>query len=188
MADGAYDPLYENELVAEPEEDEPWAADGMAELPPRAPRRKLVTPVRAALLALLLAAAGFIGGVEVQKGQGSSGTAAARASAPTAAGATGRRFGGFAGGGGFTGAAGNSTVGSVKSKNGPWLYVQDSDGTTVKVRTTTNSKVTRTAKASVSAIHPGDRVVVQGTTSASGTVTATQIIATSATASSRFGG
>ena len=41
------------------------------ELPPR-PRRKLVTPVTVLLLLALFAAAGFVGGVLVQKGQGAS--------------------------------------------------------------------------------------------------------------------
>src|ERR1700756_3974334 len=38
------------------------------ELPPR-PRRKLLAPVPVALLAALLVGAGFLAGVEVQKGQ-----------------------------------------------------------------------------------------------------------------------
>ena len=170
------DHLYENDTLVEPEYDEAWDGEGMQELPPRAARRGLVTPVRAGLAALLVAAAGFIGGVEAQKSQGSSGNATAAAALQAGGGGTSGRPGGFAG------ASGNATVGSVKSKDGRWLYVQDTSGNTVKVRTTSTSKVTRTAKASPSAIHPGDRVIIEGTKSSGGTITATQIVATSATA------
>ncbi|MEZ5121044.1 MAG: hypothetical protein R2736_05630 [Solirubrobacterales bacterium] len=60
---------------AEPVGDEDrWLDDEPdEELPPR-PRRRLLAPVPLALSAILIAAAGFIGGVVVQKGQGSSGT------------------------------------------------------------------------------------------------------------------
>ena len=160
-------------------------------LPPR-PRRRLVTPASAALTAVLIAAAGFIGGVEVQKGQADSG-----GGAPAAPAAGGRRWpparavragaarGGFPARGG---AQGNATVGSVANKHGSTLYVKDSDGNTVRVKTTSHSKINRTATASVGAIHPGDTVIVQGTKSASGTITATQINATSSSAASGLAG
>src|SRR6185295_1724746 len=89
--------------------------------------------------------------------------------------------------GGFAG-QGNATVGSVANKRGSTLYVKDSDGNLVRVRTTSHSKINRTATASAGAIHPGDTVVVQGTKSASGTITATQINATSSTAASGLAG
>ena len=160
-------------------------------LPPR-PRRRLVTPVSAALTAVLIAAAGFIGGVEVQKGQAdsSSGTGGGRAALAAGtngagAGAAGAR-GGFAGRGG--GAQGNATIGSVANKHGSTLYVKDSDGNTVRVKTTSHSKINRTATASAGAIHPGDTVIVQGTKSANGTITATQINATSSSAAGGLAG
>jgi hypothetical protein len=158
-------------------------------LPPRR-RRRLVTPASAVLAAVLIGALGFIGGVEVQKGQADSSTAtttggpaAARAGLGGAAGAGGG--GGFAGPGG---ARGNATVGTVANKHGSTLYVKDSDGTTIRVKTTSHSKINRTASASAGAIHPGDTVVVQGTKSSSGTITATQINATSSAASSGLAG
>jgi hypothetical protein len=141
------------------------------ELPER-PRRKLVTPVRAALAAGLIAAAGFIGGVEVQKAQGGSSSSGARAGFP-GGGASGAPPAGFGGQ-----QQSNATVGSVKSKDGKTLYVTDSNGNTIKVETTSNSKITRSATASSGAIHPGDSVVIQGSKSSSGVVTATQITAT----------
>ena len=153
------------------------------------PRRRLVTPASAALTAVLIAAAGFIGGVEVQKGQADSAGAAGGAGGgrtALAAGADGAGArGGFPGRGG---AQGNATVGSVANKHGSTLYVKDSNGNTVRVKTTSHSKINRTASTSVGAIHPGDTVIVQGTKSAGGTVTATQINATSSSAASGLAG
>jgi hypothetical protein len=164
-------------------------------LPPRR-RRRLVTPVSAGLTAVLVAALGFIGGVQVQKhadknGSGSGNRAQAAFASARGAG-TGAR-GGFGGGRGFPGGGGGAngqsapTVGSVANKNGKTLYVKDSDGNTVKVRTTSHSKINRTASTSAGAIHPGDTVIVQGTTSKSGTITATHINATAAGAAGGLG-
>jgi hypothetical protein len=145
---------------------------------PRRPRRKLVTPLTATLAAVLIAALGFIGGVQVQK-----------SSADTPS-------GGFArgGGGGFspTGGSSDATVGTVANVDGKTLYVTDSSGATIRVKTTSNSKIARTAVAKVAAVHPGDTVIVQGAKSSSGTVTATSVTATARNATSglapRFGG
>ena len=171
--------------------DDDWEAD--EEPLPKRPRRRFVTPISAALAGALVGALGFIGGVEVQKGQADSGdgatagsTGAARAGVGGgAAGAGGAARGGFAGPGG---AQSNATVGSVANKRGSTLYVKDSDRNTIRVKTTSHSKIHRTATASAGAIHPGDTVVVQGTKSSSGTVTATQINATSSAAASGLAG
>jgi hypothetical protein len=190
MTDSRSDHVHdEDELLYdwEPEDDEPL---------PKRPRRRLVTPVSAALAGAIVAALGFIGGVEVQKGQddGSSGNAAAaQASAGAGGGGAGRGgFGGGGGGGQFggAGATGQSapTVGSVANKKGSTLYVKDSDGNLVKVKTTSHSKINRTASTSTGAIHPGDTVIVQGTTSKDGTVTATQVNATASGATGGLGG
>ena len=146
---------------------------------PRRPRRKLVTPLTATLAAVLIAALGFIGGVQVQKSS---------ADAPSGGG------GGFARGGGFspTGGSSDATVGTVANVDGKTLYVTDSSGATIRVKTTSNSKIARTAVAKVGAVHPGDTVIVQGTKASSGTVKATSVTATAKNASSglaaRFGG
>jgi Domain of unknown function (DUF5666) len=165
--------VYEQETLVDPE---PWEVED--ELPAR-PRRPLVTPVRAGLAAVVIAAAGFFGGVEVQKSQGSNASSGAPAAVSGAARAGGGGFGGFGG------QASNATFGTVTSKNGSSLYVQDANGTTVKVRMDSNSKITRTANASGSAIHPGDTVVVQGSKSSNGTVTASQITAATARGAGR---
>jgi hypothetical protein len=76
----------------------------------------------------------------------------------------------------------------VANKRGSTLYVKDSDGNMIRVKTTSHSKINRTATASAGAVHPGDTVIVQGTKSSSGTITATQINATSSAATSGLAG
>jgi len=148
---------------------------------PRRPRRKLVTPLTATLAAVLIAALGFIGGVQVQKSS---------ADAPSGGGGFAR--GGGAGGFSPTGGSSDATVGTVANVDGKTLYVTDSSGATIRVKTSTNSKIARTAVAKVGAVHPGDTVIVQGTKASSGTVKATSVTATAKNASSglaaRFGG
>ncbi len=161
-------------------------------LPPRR-RRRLVTPASAVLAAVLIAALGFIGGVEVQKGQADGGGGAATAGGAGRPGRAGRRRrrgrcgpGGFAGPGG---AQGNATIGSVVNKRGSTLYVKDSDGTTIRVKTTSHSKINRTATRQRAARSiPATPSIVQGTKSSSGTITATQINATSSSAASGLAG
>jgi hypothetical protein len=153
-----------------------------SELPARS-RRKLITPVTAGLGIVVLVALGFTGGVLVQKSSGATATpAAATGARPSFA-----RGGGQGAPGGGGGGA-QPTVGTVSSKDGRTLYVKGTDGTTVKVRLDANGKVTRTAKASVKAIHPGDTVFAQGTTSASGTVKAASVTATASGAQGAGGG
>ena len=69
-----------SELDYEPAEVQDEWLDQPEELP-RRPRRRLLTPVPLALLAALLIACGFVGGVLVQKGQG--GTTSANGEAST---------------------------------------------------------------------------------------------------------
>jgi hypothetical protein len=179
------DDSYEDDW--EPVDDD-VAGDGS--LPPR-PRRRIVTPLSAALVGVLIAALGFIGGVKVQKHQDSSG--GGTASGAPGAFAAARGGGGGGGRGGFFGPGGgggqsNATIGSVANKHGSTLYVKDSQGNTIKVKTTSNSKINRTASTSAGAIHPGDTVIIQGTKHSDGTVTATQINATASGATSGFAG
>jgi hypothetical protein len=170
---------------------------------PRRPRRRLLTPVPLALLAVLLLACGFIAGVLVQKGQGD-------ATAPSA------RAGGFAsrlaalggtapgaGGGGSAPAAGRSgstglanafagggasgatvTTGEVAYVRGNTLYVTDSQGNTVKVSAAAGAKVTKTVSTQAKRIHPGATVVVLGTKGKNASISATSISVRSATSGS----
>jgi hypothetical protein len=137
---------------------------------------------------VILLALGFIGGVLV----GRAGQPAAGAAPQAAAGAgPGQGFGaGTAAGGGAA-----PVAGKVSSVDGRTLYVTTNQGTTLKVRTSSSAKVTRTAKSSVGAVHPGDTVLITGSTGASGTVTAAQVTATASGvtpggfgAGGRFGG
>jgi hypothetical protein len=145
---------------------------------PVRPRARAVTPLRVLAAGVLLLAVGFIGGVEVQKRSSPSTPAAARGFA-----------GRFTGGGGAGPASGNATVGQVANVHGRTLYVTGSDGATVKVRTSAETKVTRSAVSHVRSIHPGDTVVVQGAAKGDGTVRASRVTATASNAGGGgFGG
>lgn len=164
--------------------------DTWEELPHR-PRRRLLTPLPLALMAVLLVACGFIGGVLVEKGQnsssGSTGGASAFASrlaalrggstTGTGTGTTGTGATGATGTGGapsFLGGGGR-TVGEVSYLSGGTLYVTNSEGNTVKVTTSSATSVTKTVKASVKSIHPGETVTVTGTSGSKGSVSAEDI-------------
>lgn len=176
-------------LDYEPGEEEREWPDEPSELPPRR-RRRLLAPVPLALSAVLLIACGFIAGVQVQKGQGSSGTSttaglasrfAAFAARGTGAAAGRSGAGGLpagAGAGGFgagASAGGPLTTGEVSYVRGNTIYVADSQGNTVRVSAAAGSKVTKTVSTKASAIHPGERVVVIGTQAKNGSISARSI-------------
>jgi hypothetical protein len=152
---------------------------------PRRPRRRIFTPLTLALLGVLLVACGFIGGVLVEKGEtGSSGTpggglaarlAALRGTGGSSAGgdSAGSSAGGFAGRFGQRGAP--AAFGEVTYVEGHTLYVENLEGNTVRVTTAPDSTVTKTITSSVRGIHPGETVVVQGTTNSKGVVAARSI-------------
>jgi len=179
---------------------EPYAAGEEAdgwfeeqELPPRRARRRLLTPLPVTLLCILLAACGFIAGALVQKGQEGTSTAtggsglASRFAALRSAGAT-RAGAGAAGGAAFGAGGAGATIGQVAFVEGSTLYVTDSAGNTVKVRTSAASTVTKTVSSSLHAIHPGEEVVITGPSGASGTVTAESIRVGATTAGGGLGG
>jgi hypothetical protein len=200
--------MPQNEPVTEPlDEQDEWLEDP-EELPPR-PRRRLLgtgaNPIFLALLGVLAIACGFIGGVLVEKGQTPSGSAAGATAGlagrlaalrggtsgttarPGGAGAAGAFFG--AGGGAGAG-AGRPTSGTVAYLAGDTLYVTNAEGSTVKVKTSAATSVTKNVKASVTGIHPGETVTVTGAAAADGTVNAESIsVGTSGGAlSALFGG
>jgi hypothetical protein len=173
-------PVYET-IVQDSDWEEP------EELAPR-PRRRLLgaggNPILLALLMVILVAGGFIGGVLVEKGQtsstSSSGAAAGLASrfaalrgGTSASGGSGAGAGGL---GAFAGAgAGGATAGQVAYIQGDTLYVTDTQGNTVKVMTSPGSIVTKTVKSNVKDIHPGETVVVTGSSGPNGSVSAESI-------------
>jgi hypothetical protein len=185
-------------LADDPAEHDAWL-DEAEELPPR-PRRRVLAPLPLALLAALAVACGFIAGVLVEKGQsngsastaGAGGALASRLAAlrgGTASGSAGSRSSsgsstgsGSAGAGarGFAGAAGgaaggSATVGEVAYADKGTLYVTTSEGNTVKVTAAPGASVTKTVKASIKAIYPGETVLVAGTSGANGAVSASSI-------------
>jgi hypothetical protein len=172
---------------------EEWLEDPV-ELPPR-PRRRLLgvggNPIALALLAVLLIACGFIGGVLVEKGETSSSSSAGSAASGLASrfaglrgGSTGSTAGsathsssaGGAGGGAFGGSGANRpTAGTVAYLDGSTLYVTNSEGNTIKVKTSAATSVNKTVTSSVKGIHPGETVTITGSTGSNGAVSAESI-------------
>lgn len=164
---------------ARDEEDERWIdseSGGWDDdvIPPR-PRGRLLRPLPLALLALIIAAAGFLGGIEAQKGsEAGSGAAGPGGGRPNFAAL--KEGGAEAGGSGF-GSSSAAATGTVTAVEGQTIYVKESDGTTVAVKAGDGSTVTRSSNVAAKKIHPGDTVVVQGSKQGS-TVTASSISAT----------
>lgn len=158
------------------------------ELPPR-PRRRLLgagaNPLGVALLCALLTVCGFIGGVLVEKGEAQpsspasgAGALASRLSALRGGGGAGNRGGEgarLAGAGGGGGGGGAPTVGQVSYVSGHTLYVTDFEGNTVKVTASAGATVTRTVKAALKAIRPGETVIVIGSAGRNGAIRAQSI-------------
>ncbi len=207
-ADGPTPDLPPEPPTGPTEWDSPYdPEDDELELPAHRRRVGLLTMV---LSLLLVAGLGVYGGVRLQKSRSSSSsgtTASALASALASrfggtgtrgagAGATGARgagafagFGGGTGGSGAGGLGGGSTVGTVKLVDGNTIYLSQTDGSIVKVTTTpTGTTVTKTVPSSVSALQPGETLVVQGSTGSDGTVTATRVTDAGATALGGGGG
>jgi hypothetical protein len=164
---------------------------------PRRPRRRILSPVPLALLAVLLIAAGFIGGVLVEKGQGSSSSSTGSAASLAS------RFAALRGGAPSSGSSaaapgaasssnsgvGRPTAGTVAYLSGSTLYVTNSEGNTVKVNTSAGTSVTKTVKSTVSGIHPGETVTVTGASGAGGGVIAESInVGSGGGLASLFGG
>lgn len=131
------------------------------ELPPR-PRNRLFAPLPLALMAVLIAATGFLGGVLVQKGSEGSSAAGPPGGLPSFLGeGAGEESGGLPAG--FPGSGSGAAVsGTVSSIDGRTIYVKDSGGSTVAVRVEDGSRVSRDSNVGVKKIRPGDSVVVQG--------------------------
>jgi hypothetical protein len=178
-------PLAPPEIAAyEPIDEDEWLED--SEELPRRPRRRLLSPIPLSLLGVLLAACGFIGGVLVEKGQNSSSSSGAGATGLAARFAAAR--GGVSGAGAKTGATGSAsgglgsasgftrpTAGTVAYLAGSTLYVTNSEGNTVKVTTSPATSVTKTVKASVNAIRPGETVTITGASGSGGAIGAESI-------------
>jgi DNA-binding beta-propeller fold protein YncE len=157
------------------------------ELLPRRPRRRLIgvggNALALALLGVLLAACGFIGGVLIEKGETSSSSSGGSAASSLISRFRSLRGGGAGGGSsaGFTAASGSRTgfarptAGTVAYLAGHTLYVTNAEGNTLKIITSAATSVTKTVKSSVKGIHPGETVTVTGEAGANGTVSAESI-------------
>jgi hypothetical protein len=156
----------------------------------RRPRAKLPS-LTLVLVALVVASAGFLGGIVVGKHYGTSSSPAAAFSRFAAVGSatagagsgSGAGFGGR-GGGGF--AAGNATIGTIKLIDHSIVYVQTAEGDIVQVSTSAGTKVTASSTIPVQDLKPGETVIVEGSKNSTGGVTATSISQTSLGAG--FGG
>jgi hypothetical protein len=144
------------------------------------PRRRRLGALTAVLALLLAVGVGVVGGVALQKHRTpAQSTAAAGGFAALRgqfAGARGAGAGAGAGaGGGAGGAGGAAAVGTIQLVDGSKIYVTTANGGVVKVTTSDATTISRSSKAPVSALAPGETVVVQGTTNSDGTVTATAV-------------
>jgi hypothetical protein len=173
--------------------------DGLTAVLTRRPRAKLPS-LTVVLVVVVVASAGFIGGILVGKHYGSSGSLASRFGAfaaaeasPSASTGSGSRTGLGGAGGGFGGARGglsgtggtggfaegNATVGTIKLIDGSTVYVQTSAGDIVQVVTSSGTKVTVSSTVPVKDLQPGETVMVEGSKNSSGAVSATSISQTS---------
>jgi hypothetical protein len=174
--------------------------DGLTAVLNRRPRAKLPS-LTIVLVVVVVASAGFIGGIMVGKHYGSSGSsslasrfgafaaAGANASASTGTGSRtglGGAGGGFGGAGGFAG--GNATVGTIKLIDGSTVYLQTSAGDIVQVSTSAGTKVTASSTVPVKDLQPGETVIVEGSKNSSGGLSATSISQASAGAGAGLGG
>jgi hypothetical protein len=153
-----------------------WDDDGDDDvvIPPR-PRGRLLRPLPLALIALIITAAGFLGGIEAQKGsEGGSGAAAGPGGGGLPNFAALKETAGATTGGASASATTNGTVTSVE---GHTIYVKESDGTTVAVKVGDGAMVTRDSNVATKKIHPGDTVTVEGSKHGS-TVKASSVSAT----------
>jgi len=153
------------------------------------PPRRHLGALTGTLLAGLLAAGTFAGGVLAQKSHdrgllaGATVGRAGRTAAFAGGGFAGGGFAGGAGGGGAggggagsgTAAAGPVVIGTVVSSTGTSLVVKNFAGRTVTVSLGEGTAVTRSTAVAPAALRPGTAVSITGTTAPDGSVTATAV-------------
>ncbi|BBH68763.1 hypothetical protein ACTI_54480 [Actinoplanes sp. OR16] len=147
----------------------PSAADDLNSAIAAAAPKRWWNRTTLALIGLVLAVGGFLGGVQAQEHWGSSSSSSPAASFP-------RTGGSFApGGGGMR--QGSGTSGTVKLVDGTTLYVQTAEGETITVRTSESTAVKLAQTTTLDQLTAGQQVTVQGDADAEGIVTATTVTA-----------
>ncbi|MDX6580095.1 MAG: hypothetical protein QOJ47_1644 [Gaiellales bacterium] len=163
-------------------DDAAWPAQARA-------ARISLRPLTALLTVILIAVVAVYAGARLEKRQNPSSTAASSSSGLAAAFAARRAGGaGFGGGAGGATTAGGTTTGTVTQVTSKLLYLTSSTGALVKVKLTSATTFTRTAKSPTGGIRLGDAAVVQGAKNSSGVLVATSVIATAKGVTSAFGG
>ncbi len=124
---------------------------------PNSRRRRWLTPMNTALVAIALGFAGFYFGVHEEKSQ-RAGTGSAREALPTAA-----------------RAPDGITVGTVTRVDGDTIYVKESSGATVTVKLLSATTISKSRTVSHDSVRPGDSVAVRGTEGSGGTIKSTSV-------------
>jgi hypothetical protein len=144
------------------------------------------------LVGLIVAAGAFWGGAAAQRAQGTSPSSRAALSASRIAALFGRGASSSSAGAGlFGGASAPAASGTLTAVIGRTLYVTSTTGTIVKVELSPATTIELDAKVAAEALKSGDLVVIEGTTSHSGVVSAVSVIARApgvGVSSSGFGG
>jgi hypothetical protein len=163
--------------------------DDDSPLPPRQP--KLFGAATWTLAGVLVAAGCFTLGARI--GHDSAPAAAATTAGRTfAAGArtTGATAGTASGrtGTGAAGVGGGGTFGQVQLVDGNNIYIQDSQGNTIKITPAPTATITVNKPGTPADFKPGDNVVVQGAADANGNIAAATSIAAATTGGFGRGG
>jgi hypothetical protein len=147
-----------------------YAEEDDWELEPRGPRSRSWLTIL--LAASALGAIAFACGIAAQKHWGTSSSSATGFTPPSGfpgaatAGGTPTNQGPFAGLG---------TTGQVSYIRGTTIYVTDTQGSTFRVKGPHGLQVSRTVKAPLKSVRPGETISVQGATKSNGDITATAI-------------
>jgi len=136
------------------------------------PPRRHLGALTGTLLAALLAAGTFAGGVLAQKSHDRGLLAGATVGR---AGRAAAFAGGLGGGGSGTAATGPVVIGTVVSSTATSLVVKNFAGRTVTVSLSEGTAVTRSTAVAPAALRPGTAVSITGTTAPNGSVTATAV-------------
>ncbi|TYR65283.1 DUF5666 domain-containing protein [Streptomyces parvus] len=123
--------------------------------------------------AAILAVCGIAGGIAIEKAMTSEPTARSQAGGRT--GGTGESSEQRGGEGGRAGSGGGSVIGTVERIDDGTVHVKTSDGQTVKVKTTGDTRVQVTKEGSPEDLASGQTVAVSGERAEDGSLSATVI-------------